>query len=108
MLKKMLRWSVVVALLVAIVLGVSSGGSARDRSQVNDDGTITIHFDPSYPPSFTEGRMVSVPAGFMGDEVLPPGPPADNIGLIPSGPLQRYESPLNSGCNDFCGTIFTP
>jgi hypothetical protein len=29
MLKKMLRWSAVVALLVAIILGVNSGGSVR-------------------------------------------------------------------------------
>lgn len=108
MLKKTLQWLAVVVLFVAIIIGVSGGGSAQDRSQVNDDGTITIHLDPSYPPFITEGRMVSVPAGFMGDEILPPGPPADDIDLIPSGPLQHWEPPLNSGCSDFPGAIFTP
>jgi hypothetical protein len=36
MLKKMLRWSAVVALLVAIVLGVNSGGSVRAERNVQE------------------------------------------------------------------------
>ena len=36
MLKKMLRWSAIVALLVAIVIGVSGGGSVRAERNVQE------------------------------------------------------------------------